>query len=67
MQRIAVFCFYLISGLYDDGKGSDGMPYTTLSYADGPGGEIEQNSYNTVGTRRNLTAVDTGIKPCDYL
>ncbi|XP_038075863.1 alkaline phosphatase-like isoform X1 [Patiria miniata] len=49
-----------ILGLYDDGEGSDGMPYTTLNYADGPGGEIERDSYNAVGRRRNLTNVNTG-------
>ena len=36
------------------------MPYTTLSYADGPGGQLEQSSYTSTGSRRNLTTVDTG-------
>ncbi|XP_038075849.1 alkaline phosphatase, tissue-nonspecific isozyme-like isoform X2 [Patiria miniata] len=52
--------FLVVEGLYNDGEGSDGMPYTTLNYADGPGGEIERDSYNAVGSRRNLTNVNTG-------
>ncbi|XP_022104185.1 alkaline phosphatase-like [Acanthaster planci] len=51
-----------ILGLYNDGIGSDGMPYTTLNYADGPGGQLEKESYNSEGRRRNLTDVDTGHK-----
>ncbi|XP_033642112.1 alkaline phosphatase, tissue-nonspecific isozyme-like [Asterias rubens] len=44
-----------ILGLYDLADAADGMPYTTLSYANGPGGIQEQTSYQTTGRRRNLT------------
>ena len=40
--------------------GLDDLPYTTLGYLNGPGGEIVQDSYEQTGNRPNLTDVDTG-------
>ncbi|XP_022104227.1 alkaline phosphatase-like [Acanthaster planci] len=48
-----------ILGLYDLGVGDDDLPFTTISYANGPGGTAEQISYNLTGSRRNLTGTDT--------
>ncbi|XP_033642010.1 alkaline phosphatase-like [Asterias rubens] len=48
-----------ILGLYDEELAEDGFPYPTLSYTNGPGGILEQESYETTGKRRNLTDIDT--------
>ncbi|XP_072035695.1 alkaline phosphatase-like [Amphiura filiformis] len=48
-----------ILGLHDSYIAKDDMPYTTLSYANGPGGLELTDSFNEDGTRRNLTEVDT--------
>ena len=40
---------------------SDDLPYTTLSYANGPGGKELDESYQESGSRRNLTEEDTGM------
>ncbi|XP_071805530.1 alkaline phosphatase-like [Asterias amurensis] len=48
-----------ILGLYNYGEGEDDLPFTTLAYADGPGGELELESYNKSGRRRDLSNVDT--------
>ncbi|XP_038075942.1 alkaline phosphatase-like [Patiria miniata] len=37
----------------------DGLPYTTLAYAGGPGGIKERQSFEDTGMRRNLTNTDT--------
>ena len=39
----------------DVSVGKDGLPYTTLSYANGPGGRLNES-------RQNMTGVDTGHK-----
>ena len=52
-------------GLVDDTTGTDGLPYTTLSYANGPGGFAVRISYNQTGNRPNLTETDTGM--CNIL
>ena len=49
-----------LPGLYDEELAEDGFPYPTLSYTNGPGGILEQESYETTGKRRNLTDIDTG-------
>ena len=51
---------FIFSGLYNYGEGEDDLPFTTLAYADGPGGELELESYNKSGRRRDLSNVDTG-------
>ncbi|XP_077989322.1 alkaline phosphatase-like [Glandiceps talaboti] len=48
-----------ILGKVDTDKGSDGLPYTTFMYANGPGGFDVRDSYRTNGTRPDLTDVDT--------
>ncbi|XP_022104206.1 alkaline phosphatase-like isoform X2 [Acanthaster planci] len=50
-----------VLGLSDLHIGYDDLPYTTISYANGPGGIVEQNSFNTTGKRRNLTDEDTRV------
>ena len=45
---------------------NDGLPFTTLSYANGPGGIEELNSFKSTGSRRNLTDTNTGKAPIDY-
>ncbi|XP_072046900.1 alkaline phosphatase-like [Amphiura filiformis] len=45
--------------LVDDAEGSDDLPYTTLSYANGPGGSIVADSFHDTGNRPNLTQTDT--------
>ncbi|XP_022104181.1 alkaline phosphatase-like isoform X2 [Acanthaster planci] len=47
-----------ILGLYGN-EAEDGLPTTTLLYADGPGGLLEMESYNRTGARRNLNHEDT--------
>lgn len=37
----------------------DGLPYTSLGYANGPGGSLTSLSFATDGVRRNLTGVET--------
>ncbi|XP_022104179.1 alkaline phosphatase-like [Acanthaster planci] len=49
-----------ILGLSNVEVGDDGLPFTTITYGNGPGGVAEQISYNTAGKRRNLTEEDTG-------
>ncbi|XP_071805913.1 intestinal-type alkaline phosphatase 1-like [Asterias amurensis] len=43
---------------------NDGLPFTTLSYANGPGGIEELNSFKSTGSRRNLT--DTNTESADF-
>ncbi|XP_071805885.1 alkaline phosphatase-like [Asterias amurensis] len=43
---------------------NDGLPFTTLSYANGPGGIEELNSFKSTGSRRNLT--DTNTDNADF-
>ncbi|XP_033642445.1 alkaline phosphatase, tissue-nonspecific isozyme-like [Asterias rubens] len=43
---------------------NDGLPFTTLSYANGPGGNEELNSFKSTGSRRNLT--DTNTEAADF-
>ncbi|XP_022104207.1 alkaline phosphatase-like isoform X3 [Acanthaster planci] len=50
-----------ILGLSDLEIGDDNLPYTTVSYANGPGGAAELKSYKATGKRRRLTDKDTGI------
>ena len=40
-------------------KGTDQLPYTTLIYANGPGGQDVMDSYQMLGNRPNLTNTDT--------
>ena len=54
--------FVVILGLVDDSLGDDDLPYTTLSYANGPGGYPVQDSFRDTGKRPNLTETDTGKK-----
>ncbi|XP_038075939.1 alkaline phosphatase-like isoform X2 [Patiria miniata] len=48
-----------ILGLYDLGVGTDGLPFTSIGYANGPGGIADRVSYEMFGQRRNLTDADT--------
>ncbi|XP_033104633.1 alkaline phosphatase-like isoform X5 [Anneissia japonica] len=48
-----------ILGLVDDALGKDRLPYTTLAYANGPGGLKVSESYNATNLRPNNTGVDT--------
>ncbi|XP_072047534.1 alkaline phosphatase-like isoform X1 [Amphiura filiformis] len=48
-----------ILGLVNNVKGSDGLPYTTLSYANGPGGRTVADSFHETGKRPSLTGTDT--------
>ncbi|XP_071805917.1 alkaline phosphatase, tissue-nonspecific isozyme-like [Asterias amurensis] len=43
---------------------NDGLPFTTLSYANGPGGIEELDSFKSIGSRRNLT--DTNTEAADF-
>ncbi|XP_071805916.1 intestinal-type alkaline phosphatase 1-like [Asterias amurensis] len=43
---------------------NDGLPFTTLSYANGPGGIEELDSFKSTGSRRNLT--DTNTEAADF-
>ena len=49
-----IFGLAIETGQREPEKAKDGMPYTVLGYANGPGGE------RINGTRQNLTRVDTG-------
>ncbi|XP_071944576.1 alkaline phosphatase-like [Antedon mediterranea] len=51
-----------ILGLADGSVGSDGLPYTTLAYANGPGGEQVLKSFKENGRRPDNTKVDTEDK-----
>ncbi|XP_072028874.1 alkaline phosphatase-like [Amphiura filiformis] len=42
-------------GVNDNEMGTDGLPFATLSYAMGPGANLELDSLNKTGKRRNLT------------
>ncbi|XP_071944154.1 alkaline phosphatase, tissue-nonspecific isozyme-like [Antedon mediterranea] len=53
-----------ILGLVNTGVGSDGLPYTTLAYANGPGANKVSHSFNATNQRPNNTGVDTENK--DY-
>ncbi|XP_033642444.1 alkaline phosphatase, tissue-nonspecific isozyme-like [Asterias rubens] len=53
-----------ILGRGDLGLMNDGLPFTTLSYANGPGGNEELNSFKSTGSRRNLT--DTNTEAADF-
>ncbi|XP_071945549.1 alkaline phosphatase-like [Antedon mediterranea] len=53
-----------ILGLVNNDTGSDGLPYTTLAYANGPGGNQVFESYNKTGQRPDNRGVDTEDK--DY-
>ncbi|XP_072048827.1 alkaline phosphatase, tissue-nonspecific isozyme-like [Amphiura filiformis] len=48
-----------VLGLNDVQLGEDGLPFTSLRYASGPGGILQEMSYAENGTRRNLTDVNT--------
>ncbi|XP_077988599.1 alkaline phosphatase-like [Glandiceps talaboti] len=48
-----------ILGKVDTDVGNDDLPYTTILYANGPGGTEVYDSYAEVGTRPNITDVDT--------
>ncbi|XP_070543597.1 alkaline phosphatase-like [Ptychodera flava] len=48
-----------ILGKNDRGVGSDGLPYTTVMYSDGPGGVTVTQSYQNNGLRPNITDTDT--------
>ena len=53
-----------LTGLVDnDGvndKGTDQLPFTTIIYANGPGGYETMDSYIATGNRPDVTNVDTG-------
>ena len=49
-----IFGLAIEPGQSEPEKARDGLPYTVLGYANGPGGE------RINGTRQNLTGVDTG-------
>ncbi|XP_070543596.1 alkaline phosphatase-like [Ptychodera flava] len=48
-----------ILGKVDSQNGGDNLPYTTIIYANGPGGSDVYNSYNSEGIRPNITDVET--------
>lgn len=51
---------------YPPGKidgGTDGLPYTTIGYLNGPGGSITSQSFAANGRRPNLTDTETSKKP----
>ena len=54
-----IFGLAIERGETEPAKAKDGLPYTVLGYANGPGGK------RINGTRQNLTGVDTADK--DYL
>ncbi|XP_070542329.1 alkaline phosphatase-like [Ptychodera flava] len=54
-----------ILGVNDNALGADRLPYTTIMYANGPGGAQVQLSYDLMGNRPNLTDVDT--EAVDYI
>ncbi len=47
-----ILCF---TGLNDNELDIDGIPFTTLGYANGPGAHEELKSINKTGFRRNVT------------
>ncbi|XP_070543493.1 alkaline phosphatase, tissue-nonspecific isozyme-like [Ptychodera flava] len=53
-----------ILGRNDKEHALDGLPYTTLGYANGPGGEDLRQSYLHSGRRPNIDGVDTASR--DY-
>ncbi|XP_071840260.1 alkaline phosphatase-like isoform X2 [Apostichopus japonicus] len=54
-----------ILGVVEDPTGQvpvDGLPYTTLGYLNGPGGNLTSQSFKVNGVRPNLTGVETNSK-----
>ncbi|XP_077988600.1 alkaline phosphatase-like [Glandiceps talaboti] len=50
-----------ILGKVDADMGSDGLPFTTITYADGPGGITVTQSYQNNGHRPNITDTNTEL------
>lgn len=51
-----------ILGIVEDPLADDGLPYTTLGYPNGPGGNIVLRSFEETGKRPNLAGVETNSK-----
>ncbi|XP_071840262.1 alkaline phosphatase, tissue-nonspecific isozyme-like isoform X3 [Apostichopus japonicus] len=57
--------FLAVEGVVEDPTGQvpvDGLPYTTLGYLNGPGGNLTSQSFKVNGVRPNLTGVETNSK-----
>ncbi|XP_077988813.1 alkaline phosphatase-like [Glandiceps talaboti] len=51
-----------ILGINDKETGRDGLPFTTIMYADGPGAKLVLDSLNVTGQRPNASLEDTESK-----
>eukprot|EP00057_Strongylocentrotus_purpuratus_P020492 XP_011674966.1 PREDICTED: alkaline phosphatase, placental-like [Strongylocentrotus purpuratus] len=59
VEMLSNFVCHVTIGIVDDQESADRLPYTTLTYLNGPGGVNVQTNWANNGNRRDYSGVDT--------